>query len=188
MDSRGPDVDAALKKGDLKFTLHGKKLKGSWVLVRLRPRGAEKRAGWLLIKHRDEFASTRDIAEEEPRSVVSKRILVEIARDEGGDLEKAATGDPPALLRKLAKNPKLVTPPRRGRKKAVWHSNRGVVESSGASVNGSAARAKSKPARVPFRVRRCSRRSYPSRSTGPAGSTRRSTTATASSPTRRGTA
>ena len=118
------DVDAALKKGDLKFTLNGKKLKGSWVLVRLRPRGADKRAGWLLIKHRDEYASTKDIAEEEPRSVVSKRILVEIARDEGGNLEKAATGDPPALLRRLAKNPKLVTPPRRTRKKAVWHSNR----------------------------------------------------------------
>jgi len=119
-----PDVDAALKKGELKFSLNGKKLKGSWVLVRLRPRGDEKRAGWLLIKHRDEYASTKDIAEEEPRSVVSKRILIEIARDEGGDLEKAATGDPPALLRRLAKDPKLVTPPRRARKKAVWHSNR----------------------------------------------------------------
>ncbi|MDQ6894224.1 MAG: hypothetical protein M3167_16295 [Acidobacteriota bacterium] len=118
------DVDAALKKGELKFSLNGKKLKGSWVLVRLRPRGDEKRAGWLLIKHRDEYASTKDIAEEEPRSVVSKRILVEIARDEGGNLEKAATGDPPALLRRLAKDPKLVTPPRRSRKKAVWHSNR----------------------------------------------------------------
>ena len=118
------DVDKALKKGELKFSLQGKKLQGSWVLVRLRPRGEDKRAGWLLIKHRDEYASTRDIAEEEPRSVISKRILIEIARDEGGDLEKAATGDPPALLRKLAKDPKLVTPPRKTRKKAVWHSNR----------------------------------------------------------------
>jgi len=118
------DVDKALKKGELKFSLQGKKLQGSWVLVRLRPRGEDKRAGWLLIKHRDEYASTRDIAEEEPRSVISKRILIEIARDEGGNLEKAATGDPPALLRKLAKDPKLVTPPRKTRKKAVWHSNR----------------------------------------------------------------
>ena len=118
------DVDKAMKKGELKFSLQGKKLQGSWVLVRLRPRGEDKRAGWLLIKHRDEYASTRDIAEEEPRSVISKRILVEIARDEGGNLEKAATGDPPALLRKLAKDPKLVTPPRKTRKKAVWHSNR----------------------------------------------------------------
>jgi len=68
----------------------------------------------------------RDIAEEEPRSVVSDRILIEIARDEGGDMEKAATGDPPALLKKIAQNPKLLKPPRRGAKakRAVWHSNR----------------------------------------------------------------
>ena len=46
------DVDAALAKGDLKFTLHGTKLKGSWVLVRMRDRQ------WLLIKHRDKAAST----------------------------------------------------------------------------------------------------------------------------------
>jgi DNA ligase D-like protein (predicted 3'-phosphoesterase) len=76
------DVDAALKKGDLKFRLEGEKLQGSWVLVRTRRQG-EQRASWLLIKHRDETASTRDIAEEEPRSVVSNRLLVEIARDEG---------------------------------------------------------------------------------------------------------
>ncbi len=41
-----PDVDASLKKGDLKFTLKGKKLQGSWVLVRLKPRGGEKRPSW----------------------------------------------------------------------------------------------------------------------------------------------
>src|SRR5712691_2115513 len=80
-----PDVDAALKKGDLKFTLRGKKLKDSWVLVRLRQRPGESRASWLLIKHRDAHASTEDITEKEPRSVVSGRLLVEIARDEGGD-------------------------------------------------------------------------------------------------------
>jgi bifunctional non-homologous end joining protein LigD len=119
------DVDAALKKGDLKFKLEGKKLHGSWVLVRLRPRPGEKRASWLLIKHRDEHASTEDIVEMQPRSVISKRILAEIARDEGGDIERAATGDPPALLRQLVANPKLVSPPRRGRK-AVWHSKKGA--------------------------------------------------------------
>src|SRR5580693_5308712 len=52
------DVDAALKKGDLKFTLHGKKLKGSWVLVRTRGYGRSSDRSWLLIKHRDQFAST----------------------------------------------------------------------------------------------------------------------------------
>jgi bifunctional non-homologous end joining protein LigD len=118
-----PDVDAALKKGDLKFTLEGRKLHGSWVLVRIRAREGG-RPPWLLIKHRDEFASKADIAEEEPRSIVSKRILAEIARDEGGDIVKAATGDPPALIKKLLKQPELLAAPRRGRRKAVWHSNR----------------------------------------------------------------
>jgi bifunctional non-homologous end joining protein LigD len=118
-----PDVDAALKKGDLKFTLKGKKLRGSWVLVRLKPRGGEKRSGWLLIKHRDEFASEEDIGETQPRSVVSKRLLVEIARDDGGDMEKAASGDPPEELHKLLANPKLIKPAKKG-KKSVWHSNK----------------------------------------------------------------
>jgi bifunctional non-homologous end joining protein LigD len=117
------DVDAALKKGELKFRLDGKKLHGSWVLVRIRAREGG-RPPWLLIKHRDEFASKKDIAEKEPRSVVSKRILAEIARDEGGDIVKAATGDPPALIKKLLKQPELLAPPKRGRRKSVWQSNR----------------------------------------------------------------
>lgn len=83
------DVDAALGKGDLKFRLEGKKLRGSWVLVRT-PRG------WLLIKHRDEFASKEDVLVKQPRSVVSHKLLAEIARENGGDVEKAAKGDAPA--------------------------------------------------------------------------------------------
>jgi len=117
-----PDVDEALKKGDLKFSLDGKKLRGSWVLVRTKGRYQGEKPTWLLIKHRDEFARADDIAEEEPRSVVSKRLLVEIARDEGGNMEKAATGDPPALLKKMLKNPKLIAPAKKTKKKAVWHS------------------------------------------------------------------
>jgi len=120
-----PDVDAALKKGDLKFSLDGQKLKGSWVLVRTRGRYQGGKNTWLLIKHRDAYASTEDIAETQPRSVVSKRLLIEIARDEGGNMEKAATGDPPAVLKQLLKNPKLVAPPKKTKKKAVWHSKKG---------------------------------------------------------------
>jgi bifunctional non-homologous end joining protein LigD len=116
-------VDAALKKGELKFALLGEKLQGGWVLVRTGRRG-EGRPAWLLIKHRDEYASTRDVAEEEPRSVVSKRLLVEIARDEGGNMKKAADGDPPALLRKMLSNPKMIAPAKTRGKKKVWHSNR----------------------------------------------------------------
>ena len=121
-----PDVDAALKKGELKLTLEGEKLRGGWVLVRTKPREGSTKPAWLLIKHRDEWVTTEDIAELAPRSVVTKRLLCEIARDEGGDIAKAATGDPRELLRQIVENPKLATPPRKGRKKAVWHSNRAM--------------------------------------------------------------
>jgi bifunctional non-homologous end joining protein LigD len=93
--TESPDVEAALEKGDLKFTLHGKKLKGSWVLVRTRGYGkAPDRPAWLLIKHRDEYASTEDITKAVPRSVATDRLLADIARDGGGDVKRAATADP----------------------------------------------------------------------------------------------
>jgi bifunctional non-homologous end joining protein LigD len=88
------DPDAAMAKGDFKFTLMGEKLKGSWVLVKTRGFGSKTHTSWLLIKHRDQYASTEDIAETEPRSVKTKRLMADIARDEGGDVERAATGDP----------------------------------------------------------------------------------------------
>lgn len=90
-----PEVDAALRKGDLKFTLYGKKLTGSWVLVRTRGFGKNaRRSSWLLIKHRDRQASKEDVAADMPRSVASNRLLAEIARDERGDVAKAKKGDP----------------------------------------------------------------------------------------------
>src|SRR6266850_1151239 len=83
------DVDAALKKGDLKITLNGYKLKGSWVLVRTK--GAWAGGGdrsWLLIKHRDEWAGDVDITEFAPKSVKS-----------GGDFEDILAEDTPAIWR-----------------------------------------------------------------------------------------
>ncbi len=68
------DVEAALKKGDLKFTLDGYKLKGSWVLVRTGGRWGASAGGdrsWLLIKHRDDWAGDVDITEFAPKSVKS---------------------------------------------------------------------------------------------------------------------
>jgi len=79
------DVSESLETGELKFALHGQKLRGSWVLVRIRSNN------WLLIKHRDAYASKEDITKLEPRSVVSGRLLSEIAADEGDDAQiKAA--------------------------------------------------------------------------------------------------
>jgi len=80
--------DEAMRKGRLVFTLNGKKLKGSWALVRTGDRR------WLLMKRRDRNASTVDVATAKPRSVLTRRLLAGIARDGGGDVAKAATGDP----------------------------------------------------------------------------------------------
>lgn len=91
-EPQSPDVDKALAKGDLKMKLAGKKLKGSWVLVRMRDRQ------WLLIKHRDEHASaTVDLTLTRPNSVVSRRTMAGIARAAGASprqLEQAIGADP----------------------------------------------------------------------------------------------
>ncbi|MEO8593897.1 MAG: DNA polymerase ligase N-terminal domain-containing protein [Candidatus Solibacter sp.] len=88
-----PDVDEALSRGDLKFTLRGSKLKGSWVLVRIKPRG-NARPSWLLIKHRDRYASEEDVTAVKPRSAATRRLMREIAAAGGGNREKAAAADP----------------------------------------------------------------------------------------------
>jgi bifunctional non-homologous end joining protein LigD len=62
------DVDAALKKGDLKFRLNGYKLKGSWVIVKTHGYGGAPNS-WLLIKHKDDWAGPIDITEFAPLSV-----------------------------------------------------------------------------------------------------------------------
>ena len=92
-EPENPDVDASFRKGEIKFVLHGSKLKGSWVLVRTK--GQYGRSAWLLIKHRDRYASaTVDIVTEKPRSVKSRKLMAGVAASLGGDVRKAAAGDP----------------------------------------------------------------------------------------------
>jgi bifunctional non-homologous end joining protein LigD len=84
------NVDAALKRGDLKFTLDGYKLKGSWVLVRTGGRypggrGSADARSWLLIKHKDEWAGDLDITAFAPKSVKSDGDFADIlAQDNPG--------------------------------------------------------------------------------------------------------
>ncbi len=80
------DVNEGLKKGSLKFTMHGEKMKGSWALVRMKPRPNERsdKPNWLLIKEHDgeeRAASDAPITESAPDSVVSGRSIEEIAAD-----------------------------------------------------------------------------------------------------------
>ncbi len=105
------DPEKGFKKGDLKFTLHGDKLHGSWVLVRMRhDRNGGKRTNWLLIKHRDEFAregKAIDVLDAD-RSVASGRTMDQIAAGKG-----------------KAPKPFMTARSGRGKADAVWHSNRG---------------------------------------------------------------
>ncbi|MDE2602214.1 MAG: DNA ligase D [Bradyrhizobium sp.] len=105
------DPEKGFKKGDLKFTLEGEKLHGSWVLVRMRhDRNGGHRTNWLLIKHRDEFAREGDANNilDEDRSVASGRSMEQIAEGVG-----------------RAPKPFMTVKSGRARADAVWDSNRG---------------------------------------------------------------
>jgi len=101
------DVDAALKKGDLKFTLDGYKLKGSWVLVRTGGRypGGSPDRSWLLIKHKDDWAGPVDIITFAPLSVKSGGDFAEILAEGDPDIwisnRPAQGGETGALFEKI---------------------------------------------------------------------------------------
>ncbi len=104
------DVDAALRKGDLKFTLDGFKLKGSWVLVRTGGRYAGRSGppdrSWLLIKHRDDWSGPIDITTFAPLSVkTADADLADILAAENPDIwhshAPARTGDTGAMFQRI---------------------------------------------------------------------------------------
>jgi bifunctional non-homologous end joining protein LigD len=75
-------IREGLKRGDLKITFHGERLHGSFALVRMkfaRDRTSSAKPQWLLIKHRDEFASNDDVVADNITSVESGRTMEEIA-------------------------------------------------------------------------------------------------------------
>lgn len=81
------DVNEGLRKGSLKFEMHGEKMRGNWALVRMHPRPGDRsdKPNWLLIKEHDKFERGLDdkpITEEKPKSVLTRRDLDAIARAE----------------------------------------------------------------------------------------------------------
>ena len=109
----------AIEDGDFKFTLVGQRLRGSWVLVRIKhDRNRGKRNNWLLIKHRDESArdDDADAILTEDRSVASGRSMADIAAGKG-------PGPKPFMCarQKLA------------RADAVWNSGSGEGPEQGAA-------------------------------------------------------
>ncbi len=112
------EPEKGFAKGDLKFALMGEKLKGEWVLVRMKSdRFGGKRTNWLLIKHRDEYSKEGDgegvLADS--RSVASGRTLEDIAAGKG----KAPTSF--MMTKQTAKA------------QAVWNSNEGLAADARAS-------------------------------------------------------
>ena len=66
------DPHEGYRKGNLKFRLHGHKMHGNWVLVRMKGRGDEKQEAWLLIKEKDDYARPAEefsVVDELPDSV-----------------------------------------------------------------------------------------------------------------------
>ena len=103
------DVDAALRKGDLKITLDGYKLKGSWVLVRTKGAAWASKGGadrsWLLIKHKDEWAGPVDITEFAPLSVKSNSDFADILAQDNPEIwvsnRPAQGGETGAMFEKI---------------------------------------------------------------------------------------
>jgi bifunctional non-homologous end joining protein LigD len=137
-EPEGMTVEQGLADGDLKFTLEGKRLRGSWVLVRVRNWSGGKRVNWLLIKHRDGFAHAGDddalLAED--RSVASGRTMADIAAGKG-----------------RAPKPFMATRAKPVPKDAVWDSSVGLAPAQRAQRKAQPAApakaAKTKPPAAP---------------------------------------
>ena len=90
-------IQQSLDKGELKFLLAGEKLQGSWVLVRLKGKHNEKKTNWLLIKHKDEWATPgQDDIQDKDKSVASGRGLDQIAQGRGRGAAPFMTEGPAA--------------------------------------------------------------------------------------------
>lgn len=112
----GKDPRKTLEEGHLHFFLHGKRMKGEWLLVRMKPRGNEKRENWLLRKIEDEHSGgSGDLTDKEVTSVLSGRSMAEIAADDAvwHSDKQAAKKDPqqeskpaPRVAKRKAKSAK----------------------------------------------------------------------------------
>ena len=83
-----------LDKGHLHFRLDGERMKGEWLLIRLKKKAKEKRENWLLRKLQDECAEEGDaLVERELTSVLTGRSMAEIAADKEGEYSLAGKKD-----------------------------------------------------------------------------------------------
>ena len=164
--------EEAFASGDLKFVLDGERLHGGWVLVRMKwDRSGGKRTNWLLIKHRDEFAQdgNGEAILAEDRSIASGRPMAKIAAGKG-------RGPKPFML------------PAKNAPDAVWDSNKGLAtearrqaRSTSQSVKGAPRASQERSEPLPDFIAPQLCQSVEARRPGPAGCTKSSSTAIASS-------
>jgi bifunctional non-homologous end joining protein LigD len=111
----GKDPRKTLEEGHLHFILHGERMKGEWLMIRLKPRPGEKRANWLLRKIDDEFAGTSgDLVDRALTSVATGRTMTEIASGTGGAREwQSNKGDALASAETATPSPVKPSSPRK---------------------------------------------------------------------------
>ncbi len=114
-----------LEKGHLHFVLHGERMKGEWLLIRLKKKPGEKRENWLLRKLADEYAEPGDsLVEQVLTSVLTGRTMAEIAGDKEGEFSLSGKSDRAfkAQMARAAKRNAQVgrkRPPARGKSAAL---------------------------------------------------------------------
>ena len=107
-----------LEDGHLHFIVHGQRMKGEWLLIRLKPRKGEKRENWLLRKISDAHAAPGDgLVETALTSVLTSRTMAEIAADTEGKHPLAGKGDD-AFAREMARAADHTTKARKPQKRS----------------------------------------------------------------------
>ena len=149
------DVSQALKKGELKFSLNGKKLKGSWVLVRTGgryPGGGDR--SWLLIKHKDDWAGELDITEFAPLSVKSEGDFADILADGNPEIwisnRPAQGGETGAMFQKIVERALEM----RGHEVTKAPAAKGTKKSTPTAKRAGASRARTKTTKIMKSTRR----------------------------------
>ena len=99
------NVDEGLREGSLKFVLNGRRLKGKWALVRMKPEAGETKDNWLLLKERDEYARSEDGIAEFSTSIRTGRTMEQIEAGENEKLARNPFSQADIQLAKLVNTP-----------------------------------------------------------------------------------
>jgi bifunctional non-homologous end joining protein LigD len=146
------DPVKGVESGKLAFRMYGKKMFGEWALVKIKGRPGSKGNEWLLLKHRDGFASTEvDVTELAPRSVVSELTVEEIgavSKRTWQSNRQASSAHAPTLASRLEAEKK-----KQPTKKAASPTRSARAPKKAASVRSRSSRAESPQKAQPTRRR-----------------------------------